>query len=479
MAVSQETIPTATEPLTGVECFWNAGYNYNRFTFQRQDRVFSTVTDVGGFARFNFSTTPPSGTDVDTPIYVQSANGTTYNVRGLVTAVVGNNIETDIPYVSSTSGFANYPTIIKDWRVEIIIDIWNGTSYVPINGQSVSSTNPIAKFQNLPNGDIIAELQNYLQSELIPDYNYNDTDKNWLSDNYTRYRVRYRENYYGLTPGSYLVVQDGTVDADFWAVNAAMQLKQSLAPNLANYLVIDNGACNAKFLTPFTQPKWWDGYPFDLSFLWNLDDTGIGLIQIWYDENLNIVDSTSIGFTTTLDGKVNRVGLNRGVVTSQPYAYTALSIIESGSPFAAISETKIVKVEQPCGNPIMLTWLNKLGGWDYWLFTNRNITAYGVSNGSVYEPYISDMATANAKEVVLTKQSVEAVSIAANNLTLDDVTGIKGLLSSTAVYCIDENGDILYRATVNAGTWNVEDTRKNTYDITLTIVKPSEYNQNN
>jgi hypothetical protein len=479
MAVSQETIPTATEPLTGVECFWNAGFNYNRFTFQRQDRVFATVTDVSGFARFNFSTSPPSGVDVDTPIYVQSADGTTYNVRGLVTAVSGNNITTDIPYVGSTSGFGIYPTVIKDWRVEVIIDIWNGSAYVPINGQSPSSTTPIAKFQNLPNGDIIAELQNYLQSELIPDYTYDSINLNWLNNNYTRYQVRYRENYYGLTAGAYLVVQDGTVDADFWAVNAAMQLKATLAPNLANYLVIDDVDCDALFLSGFTRPTYWSGYPFDLSFLWNLGDTGITAIQIWYDENLNVVDSTALGTLSDKNGKMGRIGVDRGVVTSNAFTYTAIRITESSFPFLGISETKIIKVGEVCDNAIMLTWLNKLGGWDYWLFTNRNTTSYGVSNSGVFEPYIEDMATANSTEVVLLKQGKEAVTLAANNLDSNDVTGLKGLLSSTAVYAIDEDGNVLYRTTVNGGTWNVADTKKNTFDLTITILKPSEFKQNN
>ena len=477
MAISILERPQATEPNTGEVSYWTACFNYVRFVFQRQDRVFTTVTDVSGFARFNFTIAPPTGVTVDTPIYVQSANGTDYNVKGLVTAVSGNNITTDIPYVNSTSGFSIYPTIIKDWRVEVIIDKWDGSNYVPINGQSVSSTTPMARFQNLPNGDVIAQIEEYLKTELNNNYSYSDTDLNQLDTGGSlRYRVRYRENYFGLTAGSYDVVSDNDdVDIDFFATNTAMQLKANLAPNMAEYLMIDNAACDGKYMSGFEEPSIWIGYPFDLAFCFNLGDT-LTAIQLWYDENKAQVDSTSLGTLEDYNGQVSRIGVNRGVLTSNPYSYTAVQIRESTFPFAAVGELKYIRVKESCPGT-MLVWRNQLGGWDYWLFIEREIENKTTTSGDVFEPYIDDMSTADAKEVLLSKASGNSITLTASNLDNNDIQGILGLAKSIAVYVVDSTGAVQYRTSVNAGTWQVFNNKRKTYDVVFTISKPTYYIQ--
>ena len=477
MAISILERPQATEPNTGDISYWTACYNYIRFVFQRQDRTFATVTDVGGFARFNFSTAPPTGVTVDTPIYVQSANGTTYNVRGLVTVVSGNNITTDIPYVSSTSGFGIYPTIIKDWRVEVIIDKWNGAAYVPINGQSPASTTPMAKFQNLPNGDVVAEIQEYLKAEINNDYSYSDTDINQLdSGGSVQYQVRYRENYYGLTPGAYEILEDGSGnDLVFWATNSAMQLKATLAPNMAEYLMIDDATGDGKYMTAFVEPSVWLGYPFDLSFCFNFGDT-LTAIQLWYDENKAQVDTTSLGTLTDYNGQVSRIGINRGVVTSNAYSYTAVQIRESIFPFAAVGELKYVRVKEVCDGK-MLVWRNQLGGWDYWLFNERIIENQTTGSGQVFEPYIDDMSTADAKEILLSKSAGNSITLTASNLDNNDITGLLGLPKSIAVFVVDSTGAVEYRTSINAGTWQVSNTKRNTFDVVFTISKPTDYIQ--
>jgi hypothetical protein len=477
MAVSIIERPQATIPGTTDISYWTACYNYVRFIFQRQDRVFSTVTNVSGFARFNFSTSPPTGVAIDTVIYVQSSNGTTYNANGTVTAISGNNITTDIPYVSSTSGFAIYPTIIKDWRVELIIDKWNGAAYVPINGQSVSSTTPMAKFQNLPNGTVIAQIEEYLKSELNNDYTYDDTDLNQLdSGGSLRYRVRYRENYFGLTPGAYNVVSDNDdVDIDFFATNSALQLKATLAPNMAEYIMLDDTDTDGKYMSGFTEPSIWIGYPFDLAFCFNLGDT-LTAIQLWYDENKAFIEATSLGTLEDYNGQVSRIGVNRGVVTSNPYSYTAVQIRESTFPFLAVGELKYIRLRETCPGT-MLVWRNQLGGWDYWLFNEREIEVQTTGSGQIFEPYIEDMATADAKAVLLSKSSGNSLTLTASHLDENDVRGIMGLPKSIAVYVVDETGAVQYRTNVNQGTFNVFNNKRKTYDVIFTISKPTDYIQ--
>lgn len=478
MPVGVKERPTAVEPNTSEVSYWGAAYNYTRFKFQRQDRVFATVTNISGDARFNFGSAPPSGIEIGTRIYVQSANGTTYNAEGEVTAISGNNITTNIPYVSSTSGFAIYPTLIINWKCEVIVDKWNGSSYIPISGQMTTDDTPMVRFNNLPNGDIIAEIQTYLQSCLNNDYSYTPTGLNFIdSNNFVQYRVRYRENYYGLTPdlSDYLVVADptGTPDLDFWGINAARQNGESLAPNMAQYLMIDDGACDGLFLSGFDEPTWFLGYPFGLSFLYHEDGGALNLLQRWYDINKVQVDSVGQGAITDHSGKISTLGVNRGTQTSLDYEFTSLTLQTSGGLFPAVSEAKMIRKREACDG-VYLTWKNKFGGWDYWLFTQRQIVSKTAKNGVVFEPYIEDMSTDNNKQKVLTKASQSVLTLAASNLDSNDLNGLLGLATSIAVYALDINGNVLYRAIIQDGTWPEYDTQKPLQELVFNIIKPAD-----
>lgn len=476
MAVSIIERPQATIPGTTDISYWTACYNYVRFIFQRQDRVVSSVTDDGGFMELNLSTAPPTGTVIGTRVFFSKPDGTNSG-EGLVTAISGSDITLDVAYTTSFSGFANFPTIIKDWRVELIIDKWNGSAYVPINGQSTTSTTPMAKFQNLPNGTVIAQIEEYLKSELNNDYTYDDTDLNQLdSGGSLRYQVRYRENYFGLTPGAYDVVSDNDdVDIDFFATNSAMQLKATLAPNMAEYIMLDDTDADGKYMSGFAEPSIWIGYPFDLAFCFNLGDT-LTAIQLWYDENKVFIEATSLGTLEDYNGQVSRIGVNRGVVTSNPYSYTAVQIRQSVFPFLAVGELKYIRLKETCPGT-MLVWRNQLGGWDYWLFNEREIEVQTTGSGQIFEPYIEDMSTADAKAVLLSKSSGNSLTLTASNLDENDVRGIMGLPKSIAVYVVDETGAVKYRTNVNQGTFNIFNNKRKTYDVIFTISKPTDYIQ--
>jgi hypothetical protein len=125
----------------------------------------------------------------------------------------------------------------------------------------------------------------------------------------------------------------------------------------------------------------------------------------------------------------------------------------------------------------MLVWKNQLGGWDYWLFNEREIEVQTTSSGQVYEPYIEDMATADAKAILLSKASGNSITLTASKLDENDVRGLMGLPKSIAVFVVDENGAVQYRTNVNAGTFNVFNNKRKTYDVIFTISKPTDYIQ--
>lgn len=460
------------EPVNGYNSYWNAAFNYTRFVFQRQDRVISSVSNDGGFMQLNLSSPPPASSGTVTVYYQNSAG--TISGTATVTSISGSDVTIDVAYLSSFSGFVNFTNVIIDWKVEVIIDKWNGSSYVPI------TDGVTAIFKNLPNALVPADLTEFLRPELSNDYSYTATGLNFTDPyNAIQYRVRYRENFFGATPGSYLIVQDstGVTDVDFFAVNAALQVGDALAPNMAKYLMIDDAACDGLFLSSFDEPTFWLGYAFDLSYLTGTDADAITAIQLWYDANGTHVDSTALGTLTDTAGKIGRIGVNRGTVTSNDYSFTAIRLTESVFPFGGISETKMMRVKTACENPIALVWKNKLGGWDYWVFSKKHVKGITVGNGSIFEPYIEDLSSNFAKEIVLNKTATSVITLGAGGLDANDVNGLIGLPQSIAAYMINPDGTVISRVTVQGGTWNVFETRKSLYELQFSLILPSEYIQ--
>ena len=458
---------------------FTAAYNYLRFKFQRQDQLFSSVSNVGGYAEVTFGVAPPAELTVGSTVYI---NGTVYNAPAKVTAISGTDVTLDIDYIDNDTGFVNFNSIYKNWRLEVIIDVWDGSAYVPINGQSVLSESPICQFRSLPNGDIIAEVQEFLK-DFESGYFYNAVDKTWEDNTgVIRYQIRYRENYEGITPGAYTTIIDQYGDdADFFSIKAAKQIGEQGGPalykNTAAYFVDSE---QKLFATLFEKPTYFIGWPFDLSIYVRLSPSNTnGYVQRWYDINGVQIDSDSSS-SIPYPGKLMRVGVNRSLVTSQPYSFTSIELrkrfIDGGE---LITEIKMIKVATPCNNPIGMVWRNSLGGWDYWVFERKAYVNRTVSNGDTFEPYIEDMATANTKQVILSKEAYDVLTVGSGGLDQNDVDGLMGLPTASEAYVINQSGVVQYRVNVQPGTWLISETNRGVYELEFSLIKPSLYTVSN
>jgi len=99
------------------------------------------------------------------------------------------------------------------------------------------------------------------------------------------------------------------------------------------------------------------------------------------DAYLNVVGSSNIDtgitsgsltptITITATDEVRYIGLQSRVQTTECDIITTVNSIRIEQDAAVISETKQFEIECGCANQeIRLTWLNNLGGFDYWTFT--------------------------------------------------------------------------------------------------------------
>lgn len=144
-----------------------------------------------------------------------------------------------------------------------------------------------------------------------------------------------------------------------------------------------------------------------------------------------------------------------------------------------LTESKLVRVEHCIPvNPIMLTWKNSLGGWDYWLFGKRQtINIETESKGFVGVP-IWDIETAEETVKEIGKNLNSSIVLGASNLSVQEKNGIEQVLSSNIVYQLFKDGS-KRRVSVSKGSYVSLETDSSLQNIEFEIRLPSSYTLSN
>lgn len=144
-----------------------------------------------------------------------------------------------------------------------------------------------------------------------------------------------------------------------------------------------------------------------------------------------------------------------------------------------ITEKKRIKIYNGCtNNPVYLAWLNTKGSWNYWLFTRKQTYNIEIKGGETFEKYIEDLETQETAIDFYNKTASQSVVIGADNLFLNDVNGLKGLLHSVKVQWLTNPttwksvGCKWLTVLVKDGTWKLYETDKNKSNIELEILLP-------
>ena len=80
-------------------------------------------------------------------------------------------------------------------------------------------------------------------------------------------------------------------------------------------------------------------------------------------------------------------------------------------------------------NPMQLVWLNSLGGTDTWVFSRRQEYMLNVSNMDEFEPIINYLQLVNGVQRVLKKDAYVNIKLGYEQLSYQQVTGIKETLA--------------------------------------------------
>ncbi|RCH53940.1 hypothetical protein DJ568_15485 [Mucilaginibacter hurinus] len=463
---------------------WSAAFNPVIFKFRRRDFMIQsiglkTISSVQ-YPELLLDTIPAKlqpGSD----IYVYATNYTgTFTVK----AVAGNAVVIDAPYIAdSGTGYVIANAEKPNYRLELVVSA--GLQAKQFTGV----------FSNDNTGLIVCQLQSRLKTFLATKNSFLYNTPNMRDVNAAvSYTVKYREVWDDHAPAYTPLAET------FYCTNAAKQLQDVYGGNMARYvpfLAYPPGNAKAKFLTLFTRPTLFAGYPFDFSFIYaeQLADKALKKVQRVYNVNKQVLPYNTLLvnensealyyddvllYNTTAQPSVTTLAAGTGIhrvrvdtlEATGSYGRFHISYKE-GAAEHIVTETKEFLVDGSCRkNPVYLCWLNTLGGWDYWLFDSSQKVDIGISDVKTFDKYIEDYERADVLTETVSKTARTKITLGANSVLISEIEALKGIMYSPKVLLLTGQGPVKWMTVqVDSGSFDYE-TKHNVADIELSIMLP-------
>ena len=90
-------------------------------------------------------------------------------------------------------------------------------------------------------------------------------------------------------------------------------------------------------------------------------------------------------------------------------------------------------------NPFYVRWINRYGGWDYWMFSKRQTFEREIKNLQTFNPYISDYSIVDGTTVVIDKTVESKLTIGAEGLTATEWNLLSFIADSVLVQWYNED----------------------------------------
>lgn len=215
-------------------------------------------------------------------------------------------------------------------------------------------------------------------------------------------------------------------------------------------------------------------YEFTITKTFN----ALSIITIYFKKASTVVESISTDgvFEITLSTSIDNIEI---ITTRVPIAgtataeITAFDFVTSGD--VQSSETKEITIDCECSNQdIYLTWLNNLGGYDYWKFTGfkdhvRSIGETTQIKKNIFTNWPKSYGE-KAQSIVkkTSKKSTKQIIVRSQDVTLEQLQAIEYIKSSIDVYIMESRSN-LRSVEVDSDSFVSWEEKNKTYSISFTI----------
>lgn len=493
MSLNITSYPHRIHEVSGNPCFWNSSRQPFVFNIQRQDGVFFGVNDAGGFAQLVVASYIASASEVvvGSKIYFKDLNGY-YDGTATVTAIPVTGVPyyaftTDIPYTSfSIGGYFNLNSRINYGIVATIT--------VEQNGFTTIKTCKVAPDSK---GDGMVDISPYINGAMSKVDNRPDV-LDWVDKNtFCKVNVSFIESWRNSSESPLIVPYT------YYGIDGVKAIGDKYGQNFADFVPqTDVPPSKGKFLTGFEQPIYFEGYPFDLAYIHPQEYNGAycWMLRVFNDSGKNILGSDGATLDNAIGIGVHRVNFDVGdpnpntstidvsVFTGGTWGslYVDLGYVEddyvegtNGTEDTTyeIIEPINVSLDRICGNyklPVYIKWRNHLGGWDYFLFQNRQeieTTAKQLADFTT-EPF--ELSTAIGRESITVSQQTTRVTMG-SIIGQKQISGIKGIERSPCVMMLtDKDNNKWVRVRIVPKGFKM-DTRAKSIPVEITIELPDTY----
>mgnify|MGYP006262576601 CR=1 FL=1 len=335
-------------------------------------------------------------------------------------------------------------------------------------------------------GIITLNISEFIKSKVsvISNNSIKDTLPNNI-DAWCNFYITYAESYddsNGYTVSE--VISSYTDDSgtfEGYAVNSKLPFKTQSSGALSRYVSGVTSTTKQKWLTAFTNPVLFPGKYFDISYIKNTASAGDYVKREVYTTDGQTYTLREVFIDTQTD---NDQGVYRYAISQSGWGEERIDITYYNSSNVALSETLTIYVDESCSSQdFYLTWLNYLGGYDYWNFSARKQYSINSLEGKTQESNIfatwpngyGEFADSIVKQTV--KRGVNIVGVSSQFLSTDQEDSIKLLFVSPLVQICTSQYD---RRTVlvEEGTLPIrrdqDKTRKLSFNVTYTDELPSQ-----
>lgn len=511
---------------------WNAVWHPCVFKFYAHETPLTFISQNVGAPNYwdlTFETDDVYGLNIGDTVHIYFESDGVVQLNGLYTLTnvglsLGSPPATQITITVLEDSFT-LPVSTEQGGMNIISDISPALSdrsfykiQVRVLVDDVEITDAYAEYTPNTSFMITADLQVWLQSILTAENLYNYTNENSAAPNLGRsFNIQIREYW---KEAGFSAWSDIDADNLHYISNSVRQTGDEYGQNMMPYVVfVPNVAVSpivapasiGKFMTMFEQPTKFEGYPFDLSFIYepsffilgmvlksrqnllDIDKAQLGgdsfdlIVNTTLVENLGLLNRMRVGYFDSLLWEIE----SEFYSTEQAIALTERSFeylkVKLYSTYAleeyTITEEKFVRYNNVChDSPVYLAWLNPLGGFDHWLFESSQDVSDVVTDLKQFEQWVEDIGEANARKQAFNKDIQEEVLCVAENLTTQQAEGLRYLGRSVQVlkftgYEIDGTTPKWQVVNVKTGTFFVRNTGETRSRAQFVIQPPQAYNQ--
>jgi hypothetical protein len=173
--------------------------------------------------------------------------------------------------------------------------------------------------------------------------------------------------------------------------------------------------------------KYWEGYPFDLSLY--CPGTVINLKN----------DTTLLEQDFDVAGKVSRIVFSDGRTDETLEAFFPLteghnSIRIMASAEATVNDKFLTLEKIPYRHGVYLKWLNKYGGYSYWLFEDTYSVDRSTKQLGELDRDLNNLEDSFGRAIQMGKESQDSIRVIAELLTEEERVVVEGLLDSPKIY---------------------------------------------